>query len=158
MSTSLLRPQGGEGLPLLTLCDTIEDYLLQLFLHIFNGLASIYNLHQASGKRKEQQGGHKNKRKGLACNSTPFANRNRKKREVMPLCQTDSCDKQWVPELLISGGKAIETANYLPGDIMNNFVTFSNFLLKLQLFISLTSIPSSFCCFLIYIEYVGSKN
>lgn len=48
--------------------------------------------------------------------------------------------------------------NYLPGDIMKNFVTISNFFLKLKLFISLTSIPSSFCSFLIYIEYAGNIN
>lgn len=73
------------------------------------------------------------------------------KREILPLCQTDRYDNKLVVlELSISGGKASKskTVHYLPGGIMKNFVTFSNFLLKLQLFISLTTIPSSFCSFL----------
>lgn len=63
--TSLFRPQGGEGPPLLAFGDTIKYHLLQLFLHIFHGLASIYNLHQASGKRR------KNKKKRKRFNMQP---------------------------------------------------------------------------------------
>lgn len=41
---------------------------------------------------------------------------------------------------------------------MENFVAFSNFPLKLQLFISLTSIPSSLCSLLTHVEYVGNRK
>jgi len=54
-SACLCRPQGGEGLPLLALFDTSKCNLLQLFLHVFYGLASVYNLHQARGKKKKKQ-------------------------------------------------------------------------------------------------------
>lgn len=54
-STCLCRPQGGEGLPLLALFDTSKCNLLQLFLHVFYGLASVYNLHQARGNKKKKQ-------------------------------------------------------------------------------------------------------
>lgn len=67
-STSLCRPQGGKELPLLAFSDTIKYYLLQLFLHIFYGLASIYNLHQAN-ERETKKKKKKSERKGLACSS-----------------------------------------------------------------------------------------
>lgn len=44
---------------------------------------------------------------------------------------------------------SIRAINYLPGSIMKVLITLSNFPLKLKLLISLTSIASSFCSFLI---------
>jgi len=56
----LLRPQGGKKLPLPAFCYTIKYNPLQLFLHIFHGLASINNLLQSGAMRRQ-----KTKRKGL---------------------------------------------------------------------------------------------